>query len=493
MKRIPSLIVGGLALAVWLGGTIHGQPAQAPSELNREDTSDRIAPPSRDDEPASGSIPATSATAPQKSARESSRHRSSHDRIAVLNGLVVREGETTRDTIVVGGTAKIDGFVDGDLVLVFSKARLGPGVEVKGSLVAVGTELEASPDLKVGGDHILVGITGTGVPGEPWLKWPQQWLSSGLLHGRPLAPAYAWSWAVAGLTILICLLVTLLFPKQVQLSAETVGSQPGKSFVFGLLALALVLPAVILLVVTVVGIFLLPFVGCVAVVVFLLGKTVVYSYAGQQLGLYFRWPVLQSPVAALLAGGLLFCLLYLIPIVGLLLWLLVLPLGIGGVIQTMATGSRRQSDGTTTPPAVPVAIPSAIPGEPPTQLVQLPRAGFWVRLLATLLDLVLVGIVCGMLHWQRWFLLLWVVYHVSFWAWKSTTIGGILVGLKIVRTNGTPITLAVAVVRCLASFFSFAVLGLGFFWAGWTPEKQSWHDTIAGTLMIKLPKGTMAF
>jgi uncharacterized RDD family membrane protein YckC len=50
-------------------------------------------------------------------------------------------------------------------------------------------------------------------------------------------------------------------------------------------------------------------------------------------------------------------------------------------------------------------------------------------------------------------------------------------------------TFATAFVRCLAGFFSAVTLFLGFFWAGWDREKQSWHDKIAGTTMVRLPKG----
>jgi uncharacterized RDD family membrane protein YckC len=33
------------------------------------------------------------------------------------------------------------------------------------------------------------------------------------------------------------------------------------------------------------------------------------------------------------------------------------------------------------------------------------------------------------------------------------------------------------------------VLFLGFFWAGWTREKTAWHDLIAGTVIVRMPRG----
>ena len=61
--------------------------------------------------------------------------------------------------------------------------------------------------------------------------------------------------------------------------------------------------------------------------------------------------------------------------------------------------------------------------------------------------------------------------------------------LKVVRLDGRPMDVGVALVRALGSIFSFLALGIGFFWAGWSSERQSWHDKIAGTTIVKVPKG----
>jgi len=45
-------------------------------------------------------------------------------------------------------------------------------------------------------------------------------------------------------------------------------------------------------------------------------------------------------------------------------------------------------------------------------------------------------------------------------------------------------------VRSLSAFLSLAVAGLGFIWVAFDDEKQSWHDKIAGTTIVKVPKGT---
>jgi uncharacterized RDD family membrane protein YckC len=102
------------------------------------------------------------------------------------------------------------------------------------------------------------------------------------------------------------------------------------------------------------------------------------------------------------------------------------------------------------------------------------------------LDLVLLGL---LIHLGPVFLIVWVAYHVGMWAWKGTTIGGIVLGIKVVRLDGKPIDFAVALVRSLSSFFSAFALFLGFFWAGWDRERQAWHDKIAGTVVVRAPRG----
>jgi uncharacterized RDD family membrane protein YckC len=45
-----------------------------------------------------------------------------------------------------------------------------------------------------------------------------------------------------------------------------------------------------------------------------------------------------------------------------------------------------------------------------------------------------------------------------------------------------------ALVRGLTAVFSIAALGIGCFWMINDPEKQMWHDKIAGTFVVKVPR-----
>ena len=55
--------------------------------------------------------------------------------------------------------------------------------------------------------------------------------------------------------------------------------------------------------------------------------------------------------------------------------------------------------------------------------------------------------------------------------------------------DGINLIILVCAGLAVASLLSLAVMGLGFFWIIWDPEKQAWHDKIAGTLVVRMPKG----
>jgi hypothetical protein len=128
-------------------------------------------------------------------------------------------------------------------------------------------------------------------------------------------------------------------------------------------------------------------------------------------------------------------------------------------------------------------------GQPPLNAATLPRAGFGIRMVALLLDLILIGIVTHRLHGNDVHLILLAAYGAVMWKLKGATIGGIIFGLHVVRVDGRPIDWPTAIVRALSCFLSFVVVGLGFIWIAIDPDRQGWHDKIAGTAVVRSPKG----
>jgi uncharacterized RDD family membrane protein YckC len=143
------------------------------------------------------------------------------------------------------------------------------------------------------------------------------------------------------------------------------------------------------------------------------------------------------------------------------------------------------------PPYGAAPAAAAVPLGAPSLLATMPRAIFRDRLAAFVLDVLLVAMVVNILDVdaEDAFLPFLLVYHIGFWTWKQTTVGGIVTQLRVVRTDGAPVAFADALIRGLASIFSLAVFFIGALWMLRDPESQTWHDKVAGTYVVKVPKG----
>jgi uncharacterized RDD family membrane protein YckC len=90
---------------------------------------------------------------------------------------------------------------------------------------------------------------------------------------------------------------------------------------------------------------------------------------------------------------------------------------------------------------------------------------------------------------HRLFLLGLAVYGAVMWKVRGTTIGGIVFDLRVVRLDSRALDWPTVCVRALGCILSLCALGLGFFWIGIDPGKQAWHDKLAGTIVVRVPKG----
>jgi uncharacterized RDD family membrane protein YckC len=120
-----------------------------------------------------------------------------------------------------------------------------------------------------------------------------------------------------------------------------------------------------------------------------------------------------------------------------------------------------------------------------------PRAGFWIRMAALLLDVIIVSIACNFLHLHDGlFMVAVAAYGAVMWKLRGTTVGGIVCNLRIVRQDGRELDWSTSIVRGLGCFLSAIALGLGFIWIAFDGDRQGWHDKIAGTLVVRVPKAT---
>jgi uncharacterized RDD family membrane protein YckC len=167
-----------------------------------------------------------------------------------------------------------------------------------------------------------------------------------------------------------------------------------------------------------------------------------------------------------------------------------------GSEQAQAHGAAYGTAAGVPPGSVPPgSVPPGGPGPAPApeagaRATHHPYAGFWLRMGALLLDVLLVSIVLHTISRSHDFsLVILAGYGAVMWKLKSATVGGIICGCQVVRADGRPLDWTTAIVRALACFLSLVVIGLGFIWIAIDEDRQGWHDKIAGTIVVRPPKG----
>ena len=406
--------------------------------------------------------------------------------------------------VSVFGTTTINGTVKGEAVAVFGNIILGPKAVVEGDLSVVFGRVERDPGAQV---HGSVNAVGGLIGGTNDFTWLRAYVTKCVLWGRPLwfGENLGWAWLVAAGFLVLYMLIALLFPRGIERSVETLEQRPGGTILAALLTMLLTPVLIVLLCITVVGIALIPFLSVGLFFGGIFGKAAVHAWIGRRVTNQLGDGPMKHVAVSVFFGGLIIMLLYLVPVLGFLLWKMFGVLGLGMVVFRLILSMQREKPAKAAAGPT-AAVPPLLPGDPQAAVAAtalppvisastLERAGFWIRLGASLLDLVMVGILCGFLskifHQAGGAFPLWyAVYCVILWATKGSTIGGIICGLKVVRLDDRPVDWGVAIVRALGGFLSLVVAGLGFIWVGFDDERQSWHDKIAGTTIVRVPKGT---
>ena len=74
---------------------------------------------------------------------------------------------------------------------------------------------------------------------------------------------------------------------------------------------------------------------------------------------------------------------------------------------------------------------------------------------------------------------------IVFWKTRQATPGKMLLSMKIVDAEtGGPMSTGQSVGRYFAYFVSTLIFLLGYVWVAFDARKQSWHDKLAGTVVV---------
>jgi uncharacterized RDD family membrane protein YckC len=445
------------------------------------------------------------------------------DAFITLFGSATVDGEVKEGVVAVFGNARVTGrvgesvaaifgdvYVDSEIhdavVSVFGNVELGPNAVVHGDIVAVGGRVIRDRESVSRGDIEEISVPTWLDPGESLGAW----IKHCLLLGRPLAiaPNLEWAWGLALGFLAFYVLLALLFTRSVDACVETIETQPGQTVLASILAVLLTPILFALLAITVVGLGLVPFLVFGLLFAGLFGKAVVLGALGRRVTRFVQGGPFSHVAFAVLLGGLIVLGLYLVPVLGFVAFNAIGVLGLGVVVYTLLLAVRARQESNAAAPLEPqlttaVATATAAGGfasEPAPERPSaasaasmpnlLPRADFWIRMGALFIDIVLIGIVLSVLHADGDLTpAVLAAYGAVLWKLKGTTVGGIVCNLQVVRVDGRALDWSTCIVRALSCFLSLAVLGLGFLWILFDDQRQAWHDKIAGTIVVRVPKG----
>ena len=445
--------------------------------------------------------------------------------LRIWQDYALKAGDTIRAVVVVSGDAVIDGRVDGDVVVVLGNARLGAtavvegsvvvtagnvtianGAEVRNDLVVVGGVVDAPPGFAPRGEHVAIG--------NAWLGGPPA-SHRAVDHARPVVgtahrPGSGLGLGLVFFFLVISLVINALLHDPVSACAETLAVKPFSTFFVGLLTLLLAGPVSVLLAASIVGIIVVPFLWCALILAWTIGKVGVARWIGRAV-VGRRSPETRlEGLQSFAIGAVAIYFLYWVPVLGLITWAMVGVFGLGAATQTFVAALRRErprAPAPTRPPAPPAPAPPPVsppplppepaiggaaaicePGrcaEPPAQsVIPGPDGGIRARCRAgpdrhrdagspegrrPLLPApvrVLRGVLDVARHDDRRHRL-----------------------QPASRPHERPAAaFPDALVRALSSLFSFVALGLGVLWILKDEDRQAWHDKIAGTFVVRLPR-----
>ena len=124
-----------------------------------------------------------------------------------------------------------------------------------------------------------------------------------------------------------------------------------------------------------------------------------------------------------------------------------------------------------------------------------PYGGFWIRLLAWIIDAIIVGLVFPLafmagpsghtVGFGLGFITGWLYEAFLTSSSLQATLGKVVLGLRVTDVQGQRIDFGRATIRHFAKYLSAFILAVGYLMVAFTEKKQGLHDILAGTLVQK--------
>jgi len=250
------------------------------------------------------------------------------ERVAIGTSSVVKAGERVPELVVIKGNGDVFGEVEGDAVVMAGDLVIHPGGRVRGDGVVMGGKLTLMDGGRIDGERVELErgkFVDHLLNGRQVVETDTSEDNSSSFGDRVRSRLIIYLLLVAG-----GLMSLTFIPDRVQGIAQSLEQRTTSAGVIGALALIAVLPVTLMLVLTLIGILLVPFVYGGVLLIGVVGVTALAQVLGQRIPYGRSAP--KTPGGALLWGMALFMLATLVPYLGVLIAFIGTLVGLGAVI-----------------------------------------------------------------------------------------------------------------------------------------------------------------
>jgi hypothetical protein len=235
--------------------------------------------------------------------------------VKVGENINVPEGAEVKTVVAVGGSVTVAGKVVEDVVAIGGNISLSKSAIVGGDVVVVGGTVNKDPNAIIRGNITEV-------------KMPTGMITKGLGWGLAIFSVLSFL-----AFLVLAIIIVGLFDKQLGITSYYIERLPGHALLWGILAGLLVVPLIILMVISIIGI---PFIPVLAIILAAAG---VFGYiaASQLIGKLFLRAVRvynKPMVWEIVSGLIILFILSFLPILGWIVKALVGIMGLGAIIAT---------------------------------------------------------------------------------------------------------------------------------------------------------------
>ena len=237
--------------------------------------------------------------------------------VLVIGGDVIIEGNSTvmGDVVTLFGNLKVDGRVNRNIVSVLGDADINGTASVIGDCAVILGKLNAA-DSVILGKQVVVA------------------LPASFEKGNFLPIITTTVIALLVIMYIIYCLVYFIFTKRTERITKAIPEELGRRFLIGFLINIAFIPLVIMLIITVIGIFIIPIIVIVYMALNLIANVALALTVGKKLTGDNTKDGCANPYISLLSGFLAVFILSIVPVIGWLFYLISYCIALGAVVET---------------------------------------------------------------------------------------------------------------------------------------------------------------